>query len=105
MAFRECVEPFDGGISGLQWAHYDQKRQSALRSLKGYNALGRFVAERRLKPITSKTQLSSPSSSPTIVVRGLMNETCPAKISVPKMTASVHSGKGHLAHGSPADSP
>ncbi|KIR59001.1 hypothetical protein I314_04985 [Cryptococcus bacillisporus CA1873] len=87
MAFRECVEPFDG-ISGLQWAHYDQKRQSALRSLKGYNALGRFVAERSLKPITSKTQLSSPSSSPTIV-----------------MTASVHSGKGHLAHGSPADPP
>lgn len=55
MAFRECVEPFDG-ISGLQWAHYDQKRQRALISLKGYHALGRFVAERRLKPTASKTQ-------------------------------------------------
>lgn len=104
MAFRECVEPFDG-ISGLQWAHYDQKRQRVLPSLKGYHALRRFVAERRLELTASKTQLSSPSSSPTIVVRELMNETCPSKISVPKMTASLHSGKGHLAHGSPEDSP
>nr|KIR84679.1 hypothetical protein I308_04853 [Cryptococcus tetragattii IND107] len=87
MAFRECVEPFDG-ISGLQWAHYDQKRQRVLPSLKGYHALRRFVAERRLELTVSKTQLSSPSLSPTIV-----------------MTASLHSGKGHLAHGSPEDSP
>lgn len=93
MPFRECAESLDD-ISGLQWAHYGQKHQRALPSLKDYHALGRFGAGRRLKPTVSKTQLSSPSSSPTIVVMGLMNETCCAKISVPKMTASVHSGKG-----------